>query len=100
MAMWWHHAEVSKRQQDRDWWTAGSFWMWTSPTTAEDDAPGDGKNMRNVCVLGSDVAEALFPFQNAVVKTIVLNKHHYHVVGVLKERSRVVQRRRKLRGLQ
>ena len=53
----------------------------------EDDAPGDGKNLRNVCVLGSDVAEALFPFQKAVDQTIVLNKAHYHVVGVIKERT-------------
>jgi putative ABC transport system permease protein len=53
----------------------------------EDDAPGDGKNLRNVCVLGCDVAEALFPFQKAVDQTIVLNKAHYHVVGVIKERT-------------
>src|SRR5581483_1225543 len=50
------------------------------------DAPGDDNNMRNVCVLGSDLAEALFPFESAVGQTIVLNKAHYVVVGVLGER--------------
>ncbi|MBI2803714.1 MAG: ABC transporter permease [Planctomycetes bacterium] len=53
----------------------------------EADEPGDDNEMRNVCVLGADVAEALFPFQSAVGQTIVLNKHHFVVVGVLKERS-------------
>jgi putative ABC transport system permease protein len=53
----------------------------------DDDAPGDDRNLRNVCVLGADVAEALFPFQKAVGQSIVLNKQHYHVVGVLKERT-------------
>ncbi len=49
-------------------------------------APGDDSYMRNVCVLGSDLAEALFPFESAVGQTVVLNKHHYIVAGVLAER--------------
>jgi putative ABC transport system permease protein len=53
----------------------------------EVEDPGDGNEMRNVAVLGSDVAETLFPFQSAVGKSIVLNKHHFVVVGVLKERA-------------
>ena len=53
----------------------------------EVDKPGDDNDLRNVVVLGCDVAEALFPFQSAVGKTIVLNKHHYVVVGVLKDRT-------------
>jgi putative ABC transport system permease protein len=53
------------------------------------DSPGDDNNMRNVCVLGSDIAEALFPFQRAVGQTIVLNKANYVVVGVLAERMAV-----------
>jgi putative ABC transport system permease protein len=52
---------------------------------------GDEHDMRNVVVLGSDVAEALFPFQSAVGKTIVLNKHLYRIVGVLKDRSPITQ---------
>jgi putative ABC transport system permease protein len=57
----------------------------------EVDQPGDGNELRNVCVLGADVAEALFPFQSAVnpPQTIVLNKHHYTVVGVIKERGAI-----------
>jgi putative ABC transport system permease protein len=53
----------------------------------EVEDPGDFNEMRNVVVLGSDVAEALFPFQSAVGKSIVLNKHQYVVIGVLRERS-------------
>ena len=53
----------------------------------EVEDPGDDNEMRNVIVLGSDVAETLFPFQPAVGKSIVLNKNQYVVVGVLKERT-------------
>jgi putative ABC transport system permease protein len=53
----------------------------------EVEDPGDDNEMRNVIVLGSDVAEALFPFQSAVGKSVVLNKNQYVVVGVLKERT-------------
>jgi putative ABC transport system permease protein len=47
---------------------------------------GDDVDMRNVCVLGADAAEALFPFENPLGQTIVLAKHHYVVVGVLADR--------------
>jgi putative ABC transport system permease protein len=55
----------------------------------EAEDPGDDNEMRNVVVLGSDVAEALFPFQSPVKEklSVMLNKHQYRVVGVLKERS-------------
>jgi putative ABC transport system permease protein len=53
----------------------------------EVDKPGDDNEMRNVVVLGSDVAESLFPFQDAVGQSIVLNRHQFVVVGVLKDRS-------------
>ena len=53
----------------------------------EVDQPGDDNEMRNVVVLGADVAEALFPFRDAVGQCIVLNKHQYVIIGVLKDRS-------------
>jgi putative ABC transport system permease protein len=53
----------------------------------EVDKPGDDNQLRNVAVLGSDIAEALFPFQSALGQTIVINRNHYVVVGVLKDRS-------------
>lgn len=46
----------------------------------------DDTAMRNVCVLGSDAAETLFPFEDPLGKAVVINKHHYVVVGVLAER--------------
>jgi putative ABC transport system permease protein len=52
----------------------------------EIEDPGDDNELRNVVVLGSDVAEALFPFQQAVGESIVLNRQQFKVVGVLKER--------------
>ena len=50
------------------------------------DAPGDDVSMRNVCVLGSDIAEGLFPFENPLGKSVVINRHQYVVVGVVAER--------------
>ena len=51
-----------------------------------DEDEGDGRSMKNVCVLGSNVAEVLFPFVKPLGETIVLNKHQFIVVGVLKDR--------------
>ncbi len=48
---------------------------------------GDAQRLRNVVVLGSAVAEVLFPFEEVVGQTVVINKHQYLVVGVLKERG-------------
>jgi ABC-type lipoprotein export system ATPase subunit/ABC-type antimicrobial peptide transport system permease subunit len=47
---------------------------------------GDDKRFRNVAVLGSRVAEELFPFEKAVGKSVVLNKEQYVVIGVIKDR--------------
>src|SRR5205807_3761638 len=49
--------------------------------TAEDD-----HKMVNVCVLGSDIARRLFPFDNPVGKTVRLDSYFYEVIGVLKDR--------------
>jgi putative ABC transport system permease protein len=47
---------------------------------------GDDHKIRNVVVLGAGVADELFPFEAPLGKTIVLNKHNYMVVGVMKPR--------------
>ena len=47
---------------------------------------GDDVSMRNVVVIGSDVAETLFPMEDSLDKTIVLNRHQFVVVGILAER--------------
>lgn len=49
--------------------------------TEEDDF-----HMKNVAVLGSGTAEALFPFKDPVGDTVRLGSHFYLVVGVLKDR--------------
>ncbi len=47
---------------------------------------GDAQRYRNVVILGAHVAERLFPFEKAVGQTVVLSKHQYLIVGVIKER--------------
>jgi len=46
----------------------------------------DEELMRDVAVIGSDVAERLFPFENPIGRTIVLKAQDYTVVGIIAER--------------
>lgn len=57
-------------------------------TDGEEDesADGDDQSMRNVCVLGAGIAEVLFPMESALGQTIVLNRQHFIVVGVIADR--------------
>jgi len=48
---------------------------------------GDDQRFRNVVVLGARVAEDLFPFEEVVGQTVVINKEQYLVVGVIKDRT-------------
>ncbi len=48
---------------------------------------GDDQRFRTVIVLGSRVAEELFPFEDVIGQTVVLNKEQYVVIGVIKERT-------------
>jgi putative ABC transport system permease protein len=48
---------------------------------------GDAQRFRNVIVLGSRVAEELFPFEQPLGQSVVLNKEQWVVVGVIKERT-------------
>ena len=50
-------------------------------------AEGDDQRFRTVVVLGATIAEDLFPFENPVGQTVVVNKEQYQVVGVIKERT-------------
>jgi putative ABC transport system permease protein len=47
---------------------------------------GDDHYMANVAVLGSDIAEKLFPFENPLGKTVRLDKGFYLIVGILGDR--------------
>src|SRR5262245_32962110 len=60
----------------------GRFLLDSDDYTSE----ADNIEMRNICVLGSEIAWALFPFEDPLGKTIVINKYHYVVVGVVTER--------------
>ncbi len=55
----------------------------------DDSAEGDDRLVRNVCALGSNVANTLFPFDNPIGRTITMNKQDYVVVGVIADRHPV-----------
>ena len=46
----------------------------------------DERKMENVAVLGSDLANDLFPFEDAMGKTTQLGSHFYKIIGVVKDR--------------
>jgi putative ABC transport system permease protein len=48
---------------------------------------GDNQRFRNVVVLGARVAEDLFPFEQPVGQSVVINKDQYKVIGVIKDRT-------------
>lgn len=46
----------------------------------------DETNMTNVVILGSAVADKLFPFEDPMDKTVQIRNHRFIVVGILSER--------------
>ncbi len=48
--------------------------------------PEDDLRMRNVCVIGSGVANNLFPFADPLGDTVRIGAYFYRIVGVLSER--------------
>jgi ABC-type lipoprotein export system ATPase subunit len=65
------------------------FEMAVGRFLVDGDAPmdeTDDKRFRTVVVLGARVAEELFPFEQPVGQTVVINKEQYLVVGVIKDR--------------
>lgn len=46
----------------------------------------DDRERRNVCVLGSNVADKLFPFENPLGHSILMRSFEFQVVGVIRER--------------
>jgi putative ABC transport system permease protein len=46
----------------------------------------DDDRMENLCVLGSEAADHLFPFEDPMGRTINMRNHFFQVVGVVKER--------------
>ena len=46
----------------------------------------DDHDSKNVCVLGAEVADKLFPFENPLGREIELQKHNFTVIGVIRER--------------
>jgi putative ABC transport system permease protein len=46
----------------------------------------DDHYMQNVCVLGSKIADELFPFEDPLDKSVKVGSHIYKIVGVIKDR--------------
>jgi putative ABC transport system permease protein len=47
----------------------------------------ESRGGHNVCVLGTDVADALFPNENPIDKTLRIQGHEYRVVGVFEKQG-------------
>src|SRR5205823_8489782 len=46
----------------------------------------DDKYMENCCVLGAEVADYLFPFEDPIGQAILINSQDWRIVGVMKDR--------------
>jgi putative ABC transport system permease protein len=46
-----------------------------------------GEDDQAICVLGSSLKDDLFPKENAVGKTVAVNRHQYRVIGVARTRA-------------
>jgi putative ABC transport system permease protein len=46
----------------------------------------DNDEMANVAILGSEIAQSLFPFESPIGGTVIINKNEYRVEGVINER--------------
>ena len=47
----------------------------------------DVRYARNVCILGMDIVDRLFPFENPLSKKIQLNGLDYHVIGIAERKG-------------
>jgi putative ABC transport system permease protein len=72
------YAEVNKLTMAR-----GRFLIATDDAHAE---MNDDREMKNICILGAEVADRLFPFEDPLGQTVQMKSHFFVVVGVVKER--------------
>jgi len=50
--------------------------------------PSDLKHLRNICVIGSELAEKLFQYQSPIGRSVqVSNRHYFRIVGVTQYRT-------------
>ncbi len=48
--------------------------------------PADERDQNNVCVLGSEAADRLFPFEDPLGKVVMMRTFDFKVIGVIRER--------------
>ena len=70
------YADVNKLEMAR-----GRFLVATDDVEMNDDA-----EMANICILGAEVADKLYPFEDPLGQTVQMKNHFFKVVGVVKER--------------
>ncbi len=70
------YAEVNKLEM-----ASGRFLVGGDDVERNDDA-----TMLNVCVLGAEAADKLFPFENPIDQSVQMKSMRFKVVGVVKER--------------
>lgn len=51
--------------------------------------PTDVEHRRNVCVLGMEVVEKLFPFEDPIDKDVLIDGHRFTVIGTFEEKGRI-----------
>ena len=70
------YAEVNKMEM-----AAGRFLI-----AADDEHMNDDNEMSNICILGAEVADKLFPFDDPIGSTVQMKGTRFRVVGIIKER--------------
>ena len=55
-------------------------------------APDDVRYARNVCVLGMDVVDKLFPFEDPISKKIQIEGLNYHIIGTAERQGEAIGR--------
>jgi predicted Zn finger-like uncharacterized protein len=56
-----------------------------TPASGRFFSPDDNREQKKVVVLGAVTAQRLFPANDAIGESVIINKHAYEVIGVLRE---------------
>lgn len=67
----------------QDWHTTNGFFVEEGRFLSEFDI----EHNRRVCVLGIEIVEKLFPFENAVDQPVLIDGHRFTVIGTFEEKG-------------
>jgi putative ABC transport system permease protein len=80
------YADVNKLAMARGRFLIGSDEAHAGSDDDEDVEMNDNLQMLNVCVLGAEAADKLFPFEDPIDKMVQMKSMRFRVVGVVQER--------------